>query len=206
MQTQFLFLALGATLFSAQAGSAQEADNKKFFVDIGYTRLGHDLPGIESGGDEPEYGGIGGHVEYNFSQHWSVEGEAIFGVENDKEVFRSISETASRVTSVKADLNHLLGVYVKGTLPITSKLNASARLGLAHAEIGYSGQIVDTDLETQESTTITFDSSGDQSGTAFGIGLSYDLTDKIYVRGDFTQFDLDDDAMESASVGVGFRF
>ncbi|MEM9571153.1 MAG: porin family protein [Pseudomonadota bacterium] len=206
MQTQFLFFALGATLFCAQAGSAQETDSTKFSADIGYSRVGRDLPVIGSVEPEPEYGGIGGHVGYSFSQHWSVEGEAIIGVENDKDVFRSFSDTASSVANVKTELNHLLGVYVKGTLPITSKLNASARLGLAHAEIGYSGHTVVTDLETQETTTFTFENSGDQSGTAIGIGLSYDVTDKIYVRGDFTQYDLTDDEMESASVGIGFRF
>ena len=109
MQTQFLVIALGATLFGAQAVSAQENDNKKFFADIGYNRVGHDLPVFGAVEREPEYGAIGGHAGYTFSKYWSVEGEAIIGVENDKQVYRSFSDTAWSRANVKTELEHLIG-------------------------------------------------------------------------------------------------
>ena len=206
MQTQFLLIALGATLFGTQAGSAQDNDEKKFFADLGYSRVGHDLPVFGTIEPEPEYGGISGHAGYSFSKYWSVEGEAIIGVENDKQVFRSFSGTSWSVANVKTELNHLIGAYAKGTIPITSKLNASARLGLAQAEIGYSGQTVVTAWETEETTTYDYKNSPTQTGAAIGIGLSYDVTNRIYLRGDYTQYDLTDDELESASVSVGLRF
>lgn len=205
MQSRFLFIALGATFLSVQAVSAQESSDEKFYADIGYTRLGPDLP--DSISDSTfNHAGISGHVGYNFSKHWSIEGEAMVGVENDSSVRRDVGETGSTTVYTKSEINHLFGVYAKGTLPMTSKLNAFARVGVASLEVDFSSDFAVTDIATDETTTVSFQNTDTQTGLAFGAGLSYDITDKLYLRGDFTQYDASDVDVDSLSIGVGFRF
>nr|WP_070959139.1 hypothetical protein [Hyphomonas sp. Mor2] len=85
MQTRALIFALSATLLGAQNGAAQATDEKepRFFADIGYSKLGRDIVGGHDVYSLPEYGAINGHVGYRFSEHWSVEGEAMVGVQDD---------------------------------------------------------------------------------------------------------------------------
>ncbi|MEM7458136.1 MAG: porin family protein [Pseudomonadota bacterium] len=205
MQNRPLFFALGATLLIAQAVSAQESGDQKFYADIGYARLGPDLP--DSIKDSTyTHAGITGRVGYNLSKHWSIEGEAMVGVENDTTVSRDLDETSSTTIFAKSEIKHLLGVYAKGTLPVTSKLNAFARVGVASLEVDFSTDFRVLDIATDETTTVSFDSTDTQTGLAFGAGLSYDITDKLYLRGDFTQYDVSDVEVDSLSLGVGFRF
>ena len=210
MQSRILFLALSATLASTQTGHAQESSDDKFYADVGYSRVGSDLLELDSFAPSVEYGGLNGHVGYQFSEHWSVEGEAIVGVENNKQVFRgaftNVDGSFSYTGTTKTDLTQLVGVYVKGTLPITGKLNAFARTGLANAEFDYSAQQIATDVETAETTTSSFDGSFDETGIALGVGLSYDVTDKIYLRSDYTQYDFGDSELYNVGLGVGIRF
>lgn len=205
MQNRPLLIALGATFLSVQAVSAQESSDEKFYADIGYTRLGPDLP--DSISDSTfNHAGISGRAGYTLSKHWSIEGEAMVGVENDTTVGRDLDETSSTTIFAKSEINHLLGVYAKGTIPITSKLNASARVGVASLEVDFSTDFRVLDIATDETTTVSFQNTDTQTGLALGAGLSYDITDKLYLRGDFTQYDVSDVDVDSLSIGVGFRF
>ncbi|MEM7328811.1 MAG: porin family protein [Pseudomonadota bacterium] len=210
MQSRILYIALGATLLGTPNGLAQESSDSKVYADLGYARLGSDLLDLNSDEQSIEYGGLSGHVGYQFSDHWSVEGEAILGVENDKQFFRSVVTNVDGVESynrsVKTDLSHLIGVYAKGSLPITDKLDVFARLGIANADFDHSSQIVVTDLETEESTSVTSDGTMNETGIALGVGLSFQVTDKLYLRTDYTQYDLVDVELDSVSVGIGVRF
>ena len=158
-----------------------------------------------------EFGSVGGHVGYQFSKYWSVEGEALFGVENEKQfgtgVFPTVDGDTSVSRSVTTDLSHLVGIHVKGTLPITRKLNAFARIGIASGEFDYTTEASFTNLETEETTTNN-SSTGTytETGVALGAGLSFDVSDKIYLRGDYTQYDLVDVELDSFSLGIGMRF
>jgi len=222
MQSRILLIALCAPLLSIQtgaaqetldpSGTAQETSDDRFYADLGYNRIGSNL--LDRAGAAPsiEFGGVNGHVGYRLSKHWSVEGEVMAGVENDKQKYGSIvpnSEGFDVVrSSVTTDLSHLLGVYVKGTIPVTQKLNAFARVGIAHAEFDYESDTYVTDPVTGVITAMTpvTNNTYSETGLGLGIGLTYDITDKIYLRGEYTQYDLIDLEMDSASVGIGLRF
>ena len=210
MQSQLLLIALGATLFGAQNAAAEDTDEKKIYADLGYSRIGTDLLETDPFDSSIEFGSVGGHVGYQFSKHWSVEGEALFGVENDKRfgtnVFPTVDGDTSVSRSVKTDLSHLVGVHVKGTLPITRKLNAFARIGVASGEFDYTSEASFTNLATEETTTNNLSGTYTETGVALGAGLSFDVSDKIYLRGDYTQYDLIDVEMDSFSLGIGVRF
>ncbi len=205
MQSRILFIALGASLLAGQGAHAQDDSEDKFYADLGYSRLGPNL--IEGGTDsDPEFGGIGGHFGYRFSKHLSVEGEAMIGVENDKRSFGFSDELYIQEGYAKAELNGLIGVYVKGDFPVTKKLNLFGRLGAVGAELDSEAGIMLTDLEAEETTSLTFDGTSHEFGGALGLGLTYDLTDKLYLRGDITRAYLDDVDLDSVSLGVGVRF
>jgi len=211
MQSRLLFIALSATLFGAPVTAAQdkgqENGEEKFFADLSYSQLGNDyLVGDSAYDPDYEFSGISGHLGYRFSEHWSVEGEAMVGVENHKRQFRTIGLTESLTTSTTTDLGQLLGVYIKGTLPITKKLKASTCVGVTYSEFDKTSQAVRTNLATNETTTETNNWTDYEAGVALGVGLVYDVADRIYLRGDFTKYDHIDIELDSISVGVGVRF
>ncbi|MEL7032435.1 MAG: porin family protein [Pseudomonadota bacterium] len=210
MQPRFLLIALGATLFGAQNAAAEDTDVKKIYADLGYSRIESDLLDRNTLGPTLEFGGVSGHVGYRFSEHWSIEGEAIVGVENNKQFSRYVSQQVEGSRSVRqtetTDLNHLVGVYVRGTIPITKKFNAFARLGMTVSEVDQDFQSVITDLETEETIARRNSFTNTEHGVAMGLGLNYDVTDSVYVRGDYTQYDWPYIDMENASLSIGFRF
>lgn len=163
MQSRIFFVALSAILLSSQSGTAQETSEDRFHADLGYSRIGSDLLELDTQNQSLEFGGVLGRIGYRLSDHWSVEGEAITGVENDKQIYGGINSrffgNESLTTSVRTDLSHLIGVYVKGTLPVTQKLNAFARVGIANANFEYSSEGSVTDIETQERITRTSNGS-----------------------------------------------
>ncbi|MEM6556524.1 MAG: porin family protein [Pseudomonadota bacterium] len=205
MQSRILFFALGASLLIGQGAHAQGDSQDKFYADIGYSRLGPNL--LEFSNDtDPEFGGISGHFGYRLSKHWSVEGEATVGVENDKRYFTESNEFFVQSVRTTADLNGLIGVYAKGDFPATKKLNIFGRLGAIYADSDSESQIMITDLETEETLNLKLDGTDVGFGAAIGIGLTYDLSDKLYLRSDITRIYVDDADMDSVSLGVGVRF
>jgi|GEM_PF-2830611 len=206
MQKSTFLFALGATLLSTQLGHAEGDDEFKFYGDIGYTRIGDDIPDFGSTERSPEFGAISGHVGYELSKHWSVEGELMMGVENDKTVRFGNGINSSNFLKSKRELDYLAGAYIKGTVPITGKLSAFGRLGLSQAELAISDQVSYTNLETGETDEGIFERTESHTGIGVGAGITYDVTDKIYVRGDYTRYDLIDTELDSASIGIGLRF
>lgn len=210
MQPKFLLFALSAPLLGVQTAAAQDTHEANLYADLGYSRIGSDL--LELNNLEPslEFGGLSGHVGYRFSKHWSVEAEAVTGVENDKQIYRSlvpdIDGTNAITTSVTTDLSHLVGVFAKGTIPVTQKFDAFARVGIANTDFDYSSRSTITNLDTEETSTSMLSGSHNESGIAVGIGLSYDISNKIYLRGEYTQYDVTDIELDNVSVSVGLRF
>ena len=211
MRKSTIVLFISAALMSGQAGHAQNDEAKtenddKFYVDLGYNRLGSDIPDFGNAESDPEFGALGGQLGYQLSELWSIEGQALIGVENDKSIYRTSTELTSTTTDVKRDLSYLVGLYAKGNVPITQKLSAFGRLGLAHAEFDTSFQTTLTNLTTDEVTVSSDDRTFSDTGVAMGLGLTYDVTDRLYVRSDYTRVDLLDSEFDSASVGIGLRF
>jgi hypothetical protein len=122
--------------------------------------------------DGAEVGGATGRLGYRFNPNFAVEGEGTFGVDDDAGV----------------ELNHALGVYAVGILPIGSSGFA------AHGRVGYQTMEVDTPL-----------GDVDDDGVAYGAGLSWQATPGIGIRADYTRMegDLDSDAI---SLGAAFNF
>lgn len=149
--------ALGAAIAMPAAAQAQ------VYVGAGYTHYDTDGAG--------DLGAVTGRVGYRFTPNFAVEGEAGFGVKDDGPF----------------ELNHSVGAYAVGIIPLTSNFDLHGRLGYQTTEIG-------TPLGDRES-----------DGVAYGVGGTFNITERFGVRADVTRLEGDRDA-DTVSVGGVMRF
>ncbi|MEO0608579.1 MAG: porin family protein, partial [Pseudomonadota bacterium] len=109
--------------------------------------------------------GVRGGITLN--ENFSLEGELQTGL-NEEEIFVFPGETNTSLRTNAA-------VFGRVSLPVNERLNLYGRIGYASTEFSVDGESVDF-IET-------FD------GVAYGVGATFDLTDKIYLRGDATLYD-----------------
>lgn len=126
--------------------------------------------------DDANIGAIQGRLGYKFNPYVGIEGEAAFGVNGDT------------VSGVDVDLQHEVGAYVVGFVPVTPKADLFAR-------VGYTSSSFDTSLG---------DVDGD--GVAWGVGGQYHFTDKDGVRLDWTRHDYDAGEADVWALGYTRKF
>ena len=211
MQIRTTMILLGASFMLATPAIADG-----FYVDGGISHItvdGNDL--ISPLYDNPDFDSLGAHFGYDLSKHFSIEGEAIIGLDDYSSAvqtsFDDLGGDPAQVRqtdySVESSLSHIVGAYVRGSAPVTSKLNVFGRLGIALLEMDRtSNSIVSISNSDEAPTGGSLSSSYTDFGAAFGAGATYNFTDKIYVRGDLTRYDLDDGDVDNMMFGAGIRF
>jgi opacity protein-like surface antigen len=199
-KSKFLF-ALGATLLSTQLGHADG-----FYADGGYAFVPTDDSVFPNESSAPEFSALGGHVGYNFSQFFSLEGEALVGIGEEETTITNTMGTMTETLEVETRLNYLVGAYAKANLPVAPNLEAFAKIGIAGAEV--EGSVDEYLIPADGAPTLTDSSkgSGAQAGLAFGAGATYDLTETLYLRGDYTRYEFEDGEMNGFMLGAGVRF
>ncbi len=122
-------------------------------------------------------GMVRGVVGYELTPNVSVEG--MVGLHGG-------SDTASGTT---LRLNNMVGVFGKVQAPLAEGVNVYGRLGAVRSDLKANG-VSDAD-----------------TGLAYGVGMSYDLSKTTYLNADYTKYyDRHDQKLEGLTVGVGFRF
>lgn len=161
-----LMIAASAAVLSLAAipavSQAQEA-----YGTIGYA-------GIDA--DGPNLGAIQGRLGYKFNPYVGIEGEAAFGVADDT------------VGGVDVELQHEVGGFVVGYLPVSPQVDLFARVGYSSTSFGTSAGDVDGD------------------GAAWGVGGQYRFTDKDGIRLDWTKHDYDVGDADVWSLGYTRKF
>lgn len=197
-----IMLAAAATGLAATAN----AQDTGFYVEGGYQYLDIKPDGAESGVDT---NGIAGRAGYKFNNFLSLEGELATGVDDgefdynvDEDEFNFDDNLDGDLTDVIAasgdvGLNYLTGIYGKAEIPLTERLGAYARAGYAYVDL-------DASLVTPGGTTINVEDSAD--GPAFGAGMNFDLTDKLYLKGDYTYYSFDTTDTSGVMLGLGYKF
>jgi OOP family OmpA-OmpF porin len=80
-----------------------------------------------------------------------------------------------------------LEAVVVGSFPVANQLSILGKLGLANVEVEASGL------------------SEDKTELTYGLGLQYDVTPKLGIRGQWQRYDTDE-AVDLISIGVIYRF
>lgn len=201
-------LAAAATSALAFGASAQTAsEDTGFYVEGGYQYLDIKPDGAEQGVDT---NGIAARTGYKFNNIFSIEGELASGVDDgefdynvDEDEFDlddnndgDFNDTIAAAGDI--EMNYLVGLYGKAEVPITERLNAYARAGYAYID-------VDAKVQTPGGTTLTTISDSEE-GPAVGAGLTYDLTDDWYIKGDYTYYSFEDTDTDGVMIGAGYKF
>lgn len=173
-----------------------------FYVDGGYaaTSLELEFEDDDAAAEslDLDFGAIGGHAGYDFTPYFGVEGEVIIGVKDKSFITVGVSdddESVIETENIDVSLNSIFGVYAKANLPLGEQFNAFARVGYAVGELEAS-----SDLDGSENE------KGTEEGVAFGVGATFDFTQQIYARGDYTRYDFGEADTDAFMAGVGFRF
>ncbi|KJS38922.1 MAG: cell envelope biogenesis protein OmpA, partial [Hyphomonas sp. BRH_c22] len=178
-----------------------------FYAQGGYTYLDIEPDGAESGIDS---NAITGRVGYQFTPMFSLEAELSTGIDDgefdynvDEDEFNlddnSDADFNDTITaSGDLGLNYLVGLYGRATVPLTERLDVSARAGYAYIDI-------DASVITPGGTTLgVIENSA--NGPAIGAGLSFDMTDNWQLRGDYTYYSFEDTDTNAATIAVGYKF
>lgn len=177
---KFLPTMIAATALVAIPSATAEG----WYADGGYTLLSSD---VDAGGvsADIDLGAISGRVGYDLNQNFGFEGEVAIGVDDE--------DFSDGVTNASIGLNYLVGAYGKAQLPVTDQFNVFARAGVVNAEL------------EAEVTGIGSDSDS-ETGAGFGVGGTFDVTPAMYVRGDYTRYDIEDYEADAFTVAVGVKF
>jgi len=210
MQIRTTMIFLGASFVVAMPTFADG-----FYVDGGVSLIsveGDDLIAPLNG---PEFDSLGAHFGFDLSKHFSIEGEVIIGLDSYSSTvqtrFTDLGDDPGQVRQTdywtESSLSAIVGAYVRSSAPVTPKLNVFGRLGIAHIEIDQTSNFRDVVSNSdEEPATNSLSHTFSDVGAAFGAGATYDLTDKIYVRGDLTRYDLNHGDVDNMMIGAGIRF
>ena len=171
---------LAATAVVIAAPSSALAQG--WYADGGYTHITTDVDGTSG---DIDLGTITGHLGYDLNQTFGVEGEVAFGV-NDEDT------TVGDVTT-SLGLNYLVGVYGKAQMPLGERAKLFARAGIVNAEL-------------EAETTGLGSTEQSETGAGYGVGGTVDISQNLFVRGDYTRYDIDDLEADAFTVGVGLKF
>lgn len=130
--------------------------------------------------DDVTLGGVTGRLGYRFHPNFAVEGEASIGVKDDN------------IGAAKVELDHAVGVFGVGILPLAPNFDVFGRVGYGQVKASASVPGVSA--------------SADDDGFAFGGGAQYMFTDKFGVRADYTRLEGDDDGVNTVSASAVVKF
>jgi len=210
MQIRTIMISLGASLFVAMPAFADG-----FYIDGGISLIAVDGDDLIDPVIDPQFESLGAHFGVDVSKHFSVEGEAIIGLNSEYAIgWGSTIDLGGdpaqyRWTDFRTDtsLNYIVGAYARADFPITSKLNVFGRLGYAQVELDQNTRVRSAVSNNEEELVVySVSNISVERGPAFGAGATYDLTDKIYVRGDLTRYDIDFGELDNLMFGAGIRF
>lgn len=148
-----MFAASAALLSVAAIPAASQA--QEVYGTIGYAH---------TDADDADLGAIQGRLGYKFNPYVAVEGEAAFGVKDDRDV----------------ELKHQVGAYVVGSVPVTPQAQLFGR-------VGYSGSKFDTAVGEVEGDGFAYGVGGQYNFTPED-GVRVDWTRHDYDGGDADVF------------------
>ncbi|WP_304218497.1 porin family protein [Phenylobacterium aquaticum] len=149
---------LAAVILAPAAASAQDLTPVTTYGTAGYAA---------SEADGVNLGALQGRIGARFGKYLGLEGEAAFGVNNDKTYVAGVP--------VKVDETRQVAAYGVGYLPVAPNADIFLRAGYGA-----------TKLKASVAGTTA---SGDGDSWNYGVGGQYFFNDKNGVRADYTRYD-----------------
>lgn len=179
--------ASGAALIAVAAPAmAQDLSNTQIYGTLGYTHIFSDLENENSLDDltdsDADLGALQGRLGARFGQYFGVEGEAATGIKKAK--------IGAGNFSAKAELNHQVALYGVGFLPLSPNADLFAR-------VGYGGQEIKAESQGISATA-------DANSWNFGAGAQYFFDANNGIRGEYTRYNLEDDAGDVDTVSLSY--
>lgn len=163
-------------LFSTAMGTAAFAEDSNWYAEGGFHYISEDEDGIDI-----SIGALAGNIGYDFNNGFSVEAMLAQGIINDDIIVLS--------EDVSVGLGTTYGVAAKYGFDVGEKANLYAKLRFTSVEV----EVEVLGLTVSESET----------KVGWGIGGTFDISEKGYLVGELNQFW--EDSL-GVFVGFGWRF
>ena len=153
---------------------------------------------------------ITGRLGYQFTPMFGIEADLSVGIDEGDIDFESSEDDLdfddnndgdfTDIINVSGDLglDYLAAAYGRAVFPISDRFEISGRVGYAYAQ-------VDANVLTPGGTQLTIAEDAEDGFTA-GAGVTFDLTENLELRADYTWFGFDEVDVNSATVALGFKF
>jgi len=133
--------------------------------------------------------GVQGRLGYQSSTLWGAELEAFGGLTKEKETIGA--------TTAKAGVDYSVGAFGVLRTEMSPRWSGHVRAGYHYTEL--SGEVTVADVTTD----VDLDA---QDGFAYGIGAEYALSQRDFIRADYTRYDQDLGTNDSVSIAYGRKF
>lgn len=192
---------------AAASAAAQAQESGGLYIQGGYTWLNFEA---EDTGYEVDTDAITARIGLQMTPMFGIEADLSTGIEDGDFDFDSSEDDLdfddnndgdfTDIINVSGDLglDFLAGAYARAVFPIGDKFEISARAGYAYAE-------VNANAVTPGGTQITIAEDA-EDGFAAGAGLTFDITENLELRADYTWYGFDAVDATGATVALGVKF
>jgi len=145
-----------------------------------YVEAGYAHLNVDARGADDDFGA--GALKFGYNAHDNL---AI-------EVMAAVGFSDARIQGVKVDLSRAFGIYLK------------PKVNFGDAEIF--GRLGYTDSRAK-ARAYGYSQSGSEGGFSFGAGVSFSITEKVYVGVDYMRYyDRKGVELSGPSLGIGYKF
>lgn len=196
-----------AALALGLVGAAAAQESGGLYIQGGYSWLNFEA---EDTGYEVDTDAITARIGWQLSPMFAIEADLSTGIDDGDFDFDSSEDDLdfddnndgdfTDIINVSGDLglDFLAAAYARAVFPISDKFEISGRVGYAYAE-------VNANAITPGGNTITLAEDA-EDGWSAGAGITYDLTENLELRADYTWYGFDAVDTTGATVALGFKF
>lgn len=197
--------ALAAGLVSI--ANAQAVEDTGLYVQGGYSYLNFEA---NNTGYSVDTNAITGRLGWQFTPMFGIEADLSVGIDEGDFDFDSREDDLNfddnndgdftDIINISGDLglDYLAAAYGRAVFPISDRLDVSLRGGYAYAQ-------VDANAVSPGGNLVPIAEDA-EDGFSAGAGLTFDLTENLELRADYTWFGLDEVDVNAGTVAIGFKF
>ena len=197
--------AIGAV---AATGTAHaQVEDTGPYLQGGYTYMDLEPEGVDDGVDTSA---ITARAGWQITPMFGVEADLTTGIddgdfdynvdEDDFEIDDNNDGDLNDIIAQSGDigLNYLMGAYGTAKVPVTDRFDIHGRAGYAY---------IDLDASVEQLGGVnTVNVEDSASGPAIGGGASFDITESLELRGDYTYYSFEDTDAHAGTIALGYKF